>query len=585
MSVKKLSRYDLVAVIAQGQLGPVWEGFDPDIRRKVTIKVAPVEHLSQQAADTLVGRFRAEARVAGKLVHPNIVGVYDAGVESGLAYIVAETVSGATLDALLRQPGGVPQELVGRVVLQVLAALDHAHSKGVVHRGLQPLQVLVTPSGSVKVADFGAVAVAEPDDATRSQGSLSEPIRCLAPEQVLGLEADAPADLWAVGVMLYRLWTGHWPFNADSDFGLIQQIIKQAPAAPSTCEPGRVPPLGPEHDQLIARALAKSAADRYPSAREFAADLSRIVAREAASGTLGGTAAGRAAVLNAVAAAAATPAAVAQAPLPEPVLAAVVAAATVAADDDSTRVFPRPMPAVPPPAVAPTPVVATASPATAPKRGWIVALGALLVVGAGAAFMMRRGAPLDVAAPAAPAASAVLAAAPPVAASAADPVASAAAAAGPEAASAVAVASGPAPAASSAAASAPAMASSVAAPLVKPLTPRELAAARRAVAEAAAKAKAKGGSAVVAVEPPARPVEDERPRAAPAPVAEAPKPVEAPASAAAPVAPTEPCGKRVFVARLACMKESCAKAEWARHPQCVEWRRMEEARQRGEQQN
>jgi serine/threonine-protein kinase len=262
---KKLGRYDLVRVLGKGSMGLVYEGRDPNLDRRVAIKTIKVENLSAEEAAEYEVRFRTEARSAGRLQHPNIVSVYDSDRDVDIAYLVMEFIQGDDLKHHLDNGESYTLEQAAGIMGDLLSALDYAHRQNVVHRDIKPANLLIEPSGRVKLTDFGVARIEESGEATRTQGSMVGTLKYMSPEQVQGLPVDARSDLFAAGIVFYQLITGKRPFEGAGDYDIIQQIISKVVAPPSTLNPQ----LPHEIDAVVARALEKARADRYPTAHAF----------------------------------------------------------------------------------------------------------------------------------------------------------------------------------------------------------------------------------------------------------------------------------------------------------------------------
>ena len=265
--VKKIGRYDIVEVRGKGAMGVVYKAHDPNIDRTVAIKTVLVQHLSDELATEFESRFRAEARAAGKLQHPNIVGVYDAGRDQGVAYIVMEFIQGEDLAEARRRGEQFTLDRTLAIVTQLLAALNYAHEQGVVHRDIKPANVMLDQGGRVKLSDFGVARITDSGEATRTQGSMVGTLKYMSPEQVQGLrDVDNRSDLFAVGVLLYEMVTGQKPFDGPSDFAISTAIVMQEPKPPSALNPA----LPGGFDAVISKALAKDRDQRYRTAKDFA---------------------------------------------------------------------------------------------------------------------------------------------------------------------------------------------------------------------------------------------------------------------------------------------------------------------------
>jgi serine/threonine protein kinase len=260
--IEQLGKYRIDSVLGKGAMGVVYKGFDPHIERTVALKTIRKELFSDSQQLELIGRFKNEAQAAGRLNHPNIVMVYDYGEDAESAYIAMEFVDGTPLSSLIAANQPTPLPRVTAWMGDLLLALDYAHSRGVVHRDIKPANLLITHAAQVKVSDFG---IARIESSTMTQtGSMIGTPSYMSPEQIRGETADARSDVFSAGIVLYQLLTGVRPF-AGSAAVVMQQILSQQPAPPSTLAPA----LGQAYDEVVAQAIAKCAADRYPSARAF----------------------------------------------------------------------------------------------------------------------------------------------------------------------------------------------------------------------------------------------------------------------------------------------------------------------------
>ncbi len=281
MSLKKLGRYDLIRVLGKGAMGLVYEGRDPNLDRRVAIKTIKVENLSEEEAAEYEVRFRTEARSAARLQHPNIVSVYDSDRDGDMAYLVMEFIQGNDLKHYMDSGKLYTLAQTLGIMGDLLSALDYAHRQSVVHRDIKPANLLIQGNGRVKLTDFGVARIQDSSDATRTQGTMVGTLKYMSPEQVQGRPIDARADLFAAGIVLYQLLTGTRPFDGDTDFLIIQQIVGHTAAAPTTFN-ARLPAA---IDAVVERALAKSPSQRFSTAREFNAAL-QAAARDAADPTV-----------------------------------------------------------------------------------------------------------------------------------------------------------------------------------------------------------------------------------------------------------------------------------------------------------
>ncbi len=256
-------RYRLERRLGVGGMATVQLAFDTRLERYVAVKLL-AEHLAEDGA--FVNRFRREALAAARLVHPNIVQVYDFGLEQAgdRQFIVMEFVDGASCAELLRDEGRLePREAVA-VLTQACRGLDYAHRNGVVHRDVKPGNLLRSRDHVVKLADFGIAKAAEQSDITKV-GSVLGTAAYLSPEQARGEPAGPPADLYALGVVSYQLLTGRLPYEAASLTDLARQQESGPPVAPDELEADVTPELA----IAVMRALSPTPEKRYGSGSEM----------------------------------------------------------------------------------------------------------------------------------------------------------------------------------------------------------------------------------------------------------------------------------------------------------------------------
>ncbi len=254
-------RYRLSEQLGSGGMGTVYRGHDDTLDRDVAVKVLSSSGLGTEGRDRLLN----EAQAIARLSHPNIVSVYDAGEQDSTPYIVMEVIEGASLHD---RPPDDMQGIV-RVAAQVCAALEHAHSHGVVHRDLKPENVLIAEDGTAKLMDFGiARSVAS---RMTAEGEIVGTVFYMAPEIALGQNYDGRADLYSLGVMLYELTTGELPFAQGDPLTVISQHIHATVVPPRAKNEGVPPRL----DQLILQLMEKSPDNRPSSAAEVQKALER----------------------------------------------------------------------------------------------------------------------------------------------------------------------------------------------------------------------------------------------------------------------------------------------------------------------
>ena len=264
-----LGRYQVERELGKGAMGVVYLGKDPKIGRMVAIKtMALSQEFEPDELKEVKERFFREAETAGRLSHPNIVSIYDAGEEHDLAYIAMEFIKGYDLvrhtkpNALLE----VPEVL--KIIADAADALDYAHGNGVVHRDIKPANMmLLTDTRVIKVTDFGIARIT--DSSKTKTGMVLGTPSYMSPEQLSGKKVDGRSDLFSLGVTLYQLLTGALPFQADSMATLMFKIANEPQAPVLTLRPD----LPPELEDIISHALQKQLEARYAAGRDFARDL------------------------------------------------------------------------------------------------------------------------------------------------------------------------------------------------------------------------------------------------------------------------------------------------------------------------
>ena len=258
-------RYEVESRLGEGGMATVFGGSDRLLGRKVAIKVLARQYAKDRTA---VERFRREAQAAAGLNHPNVVSVFDTGSDDGVHYIVMERVEGRTLADIIRNEGALPPSRAADIAAGVCRALSSAHEKGMVHRDVKPGNVLLTPEGGVKVADFGIARVASVDTLTAT-GSVMGTASYLSPEQARGGSIDARSDIYSLGCVLYEMLTGTRASGGETPLSIAYKHVEEEPEPPSSLNPA----VPPELEAVVEKAMAKDPDDRYGSAAEMARDL------------------------------------------------------------------------------------------------------------------------------------------------------------------------------------------------------------------------------------------------------------------------------------------------------------------------
>jgi serine/threonine protein kinase len=267
-TVSKVGRYEIVGELGRGGMGVVYRANDPIIGRIVALKTV---RLSSEGAGIshaeLLERFQNEARAAGRLTHPNIVVVYDAGEDHGLYYITMELIEGQSLQAVLEGGRKLTVQRCVPIMEQICSALEFAHRRGVVHRDIKPANIMLNREDHVKITDFGTAKILQ--YGTQQKTNAIGTPGYMSPEQIKGRGIDGRSDIFALGVMLYEMTTGQRPFQGEDVASVLYKILNQEPPPPHKVEPSI--PAGVS--STIMKALSKNAHMRYESCGELMDDL------------------------------------------------------------------------------------------------------------------------------------------------------------------------------------------------------------------------------------------------------------------------------------------------------------------------
>jgi serine/threonine-protein kinase len=256
------NRYELAQKIGEGGMARVYRGRDTRLNRSIAVKVLH----SHYAGDAgFLQRFHHEAQAAANLRHPNIVDVYDVGLDGDIHYIVMEYIDGSDLKALLARHGPLPVEQAVAIAEAVAQGLGAAHRMGLVHRDVKPQNIMVGPEGQVKITDFG-IAKSSLSTALTETGVTFGTADYISPEQARGQPATPRSDIYSLGVTLYEMLTGRLPFSGESSIAVAMQHVSEEPPPPRMYNP-RIPPA---LEALALRAMSKDPNDRPATAQEFA---------------------------------------------------------------------------------------------------------------------------------------------------------------------------------------------------------------------------------------------------------------------------------------------------------------------------
>jgi eukaryotic-like serine/threonine-protein kinase len=263
-----LGRYKVLKELGRGAMGVVYLGKDPTIQRFVAIKTMRLDEIDDdEKLQDFKARFFREAESTGRLSHPNIVTIYDAGEEQNLGFIAMELLEGTPLKQYARKPNLLPPKDVLSILATVADALDYAHQQGVVHRDIKPANIMITKDQTVKVMDFGIAKMAS-SSKTQTDIVLGTPTY-MSPEQIAGKKVDGRSDIFSLGTVLFELLAGQPPFTADNLSALLFTITHNPHPAIQSIRKD----LPPMVQEILDRALQKELPQRYRRAGEFAQDL------------------------------------------------------------------------------------------------------------------------------------------------------------------------------------------------------------------------------------------------------------------------------------------------------------------------
>lgn len=270
---EKIGKYEIHRQVGRGSMGIVYQGYDPFADRRVAVKVALADSLKDKESGARYRKmFFNEAHTAGKLRHPNILEILDAGADGDDCYIVMELVeNGDTLKTHCRSDNLLPVHQVVEIIFKCAKALDYAHRQGVVHRDIKPTNILIKADRDVKIGDFSIAHIIGSDTTTHTMpmGFVGSP-RYMSPEQVQEDQVTNQTDLFSLGIVMYEMLTGKHPFVADSFSRLIHKIINEKPLVLKTHR-ADIPDI---LEKIIHHALQKNPEKRYKMGLNMAADLS-----------------------------------------------------------------------------------------------------------------------------------------------------------------------------------------------------------------------------------------------------------------------------------------------------------------------
>lgn len=260
-------RYQIVSSVGEGGMSRVFCATDLNTGKMVAVKVLRDEYREDE---TFVRRFEREAQAASRMTHPNIANLLDVGVEEdGTRYLVIEYVSGKTLKQAIVEGGPLRPETAAQIIIRVLAAVQHAHQNGVIHRDIKPQNILIDREGTVKVTDFGIARVANTQTMNQEEDTVMGSVYYFSPEQARGAAVDEKSDLYSVGVVFYEMLTGQVPFTGETPVAIAMQHLQKEPLTPSEINPA----ISPALDFVVLHAMEKRPRNRYASAADMQRDV------------------------------------------------------------------------------------------------------------------------------------------------------------------------------------------------------------------------------------------------------------------------------------------------------------------------
>jgi serine/threonine protein kinase len=265
-------RYQIFDELGKGSMGIVYRAHDPQIDRLIALKVLRQDKIT---SEDFVRRFLQEAKAIGRLSHPNIVTVYDAGQDHSTIFIAMELLKGKPLSEFSDNGEARLQNIVN-IGVQVAEALDYAHGQGIVHRDIKPPNIILTSERQVKITDFGIAHIEDPNAPHHTQvGDILGTPFYMSPEQVSGQPADGRSDLYSLGVILYELCTGKKPFTGSNISSIFNAIMQDIPAKPAETDS----PVSPMLSSIIMTSLNRTPEKRYQTGSEMATALKNCLQR------------------------------------------------------------------------------------------------------------------------------------------------------------------------------------------------------------------------------------------------------------------------------------------------------------------
>ncbi|MBE6038751.1 MAG: Stk1 family PASTA domain-containing Ser/Thr kinase [Anaerofustis stercorihominis] len=262
-------KYEIEELIGQGGMANVYRARDTRLNRRVAVKILKQEYMDNEQ---FLKKFLREAQADAKLAHPNIVNVYDVGSENGLYYIVMEYIDGKTLHEYIKSNKRIPQDECLELMQYIVSAIDHAHSKNIIHRDIKPHNILMTSSKIPKVGDFGIARAITSSTITATQEALGS-VHYISPEQARGGFLDERSDLYSLGILMYEMLTGTLPFEGETPVAVALQHVQNSVPSPKKV----LKSLDKNICQIVLNLTRKKSDERYQSARELLNDINKLI--------------------------------------------------------------------------------------------------------------------------------------------------------------------------------------------------------------------------------------------------------------------------------------------------------------------
>ena len=271
-------RYEVLKRVGSGGMADVYMAKDHKLNRNVAVKVLKSEYVEDEK---FLRKFETEAQAVARLSHPNIVNIYDVGIEDGINYIVMELAEGITLKEYIRKKGYLTPKETVEISTQIASAISHAHKNHIIHRDIKPQNILVSDTGIIKVTDFG-IAKATSSNTVTSTATAMGSVHYISPEQAKGRFCDEKSDIYSLGITMYEMVTGHVPFDHENGVTIALMHLQNEITPPSEIRDGIPDSL----EKIILKCTMKKPEERYQTADELITDL-RLVFEDTSGGYVG----------------------------------------------------------------------------------------------------------------------------------------------------------------------------------------------------------------------------------------------------------------------------------------------------------